>query len=143
MPQNIRKDTIWNTFGMRWADSLSYVKDQQSFIQSKIIIEFDSTNLIVLVPGFDSVLNSIHCPTLAIFGEKDSQVDWRKTKTLYESTLRKNLGTRYTVKTFKDGNHTILKCKTGATDEKLEKYEYCDNYIKTIKDWLKENDSGL
>ena len=139
--QNIRKDTLFiKTFNLGWADSVSYSNDQASFIQSKEIVEFDSlTNLVVMVPDFSSVLNTIHCPTLAIFGEKDHIVDWRKTKALYESTLRKNLGTKYTVKTFKDANHAIYKCKTGAHNENLEKWEWADNYFGTMSAWLKEN----
>jgi uncharacterized protein len=137
--KNIRKEEIWKTFGMGWGDSLSFMKDQEAFIKSNKIVEFDSTNLVVFVPNFSAVLNTIHCPTLAIFGEKDCMVDWRKTKTLYEATLRKNLNTKLTIKTFRDGNHAMLKCQTGAFNEKLEKYEFCDNYIETIRVWLKEN----
>jgi len=136
---NIRKEEIWKTFGMGWIDSLSFVKDQESFIQSKKIVEFDSTNLVVYVPNFSSVLNSVNCPTLALFGEKDCMVDWRKTKALYEATLGKNLNTGLIIKTFKDGNHLMLKCQTGVFNEKLEKYEYCDNYIETIRVGLKVN----
>jgi uncharacterized protein len=139
--QNIRKDTTFiKTFNLGWNDSLSYSNDQASYIQSKKIVEFDSlTNLKVFVPDFCSVLNTVHCPTLAIFGEKDHIVDWRKTKALYESTLRKNLGTKYTLKTFKDANHAIFKCKTGAYNENLEKWELADNYFGTMRAWLKEN----
>lgn len=139
--QNIRRDTIFmKTFGLGWADSLSYAKGQESFIESKETLEFDSiTNSIVYVPNFSSVLNTIHCPTLAIFGEKDYIVDWKTTKALYESTLRKNLGTKYTVITFKDANHAIYKCKTGAYNENLEKWEWADNYFGTMRFWLKEN----
>lgn len=139
--QNVRKDTLFiKTFNLGWADSLSYTKEQESFIQSKEIVEFDSiTNLVVMVPDFSSVLNTVHCPTLAIFGEKDYIVDWKKTKNLYESTLRKNLNTKLVVKTFKDANHAIFKCKTGAYNENLEKWEWADNYFETMRVWLKEN----
>jgi hypothetical protein len=32
----------------------------------------------------------------------------------------------------------MIKCKTGGLYEKIEKWQYCDDYLKTIDLWLKK-----
>jgi hypothetical protein len=43
----------------------------------------------MLVPNFEQIMLKVQGPVLAIFGENDSQVNWRQTKTLYERTIGK------------------------------------------------------
>ena len=100
------------------------------------------TNINIIVSDFDSILTEINCPVLAIFGEKDYVVDWRKTLALYKETIGKNNNKKLTIKTFPDGNHSIRKCRTGASNELILNEEYCDGYIETLTTWLKENNFG-
>ena len=102
----------------------------------------EKTKAVLIVPDFEKVLNTIRCPVLAIFGEKDYVVDWRRTLALYKETIGKNNNKSLTIKTFPDGNHGMRKCKTGALNEILEKEEFCDGYIETMTTWLKENGFG-
>ena len=119
-----------------------YYKEQAS-LKGNINYKRDSiTKSIIIVPDFESVLNKIHCPVLAIFGEKDSQVDWKKTMRLYKNILENTDYNYLTIKTFPDGNHGIRKCKTGAINEMLEKEVFCDDYIVTMTNWLKKNGFG-
>ncbi|MEM9837695.1 MAG: alpha/beta hydrolase, partial [Pseudomonadota bacterium] len=83
--------------------------------------EFDpSSGLRIYVPAFSEMLSTIDVPVLALFGEKDTSVDWRGTKALYESTIGQADGGRLTVKTFPNGNHNLHVSETGGFDEMLD-----------------------
>ena len=74
-----------------------------------------------------------------MFGANDSQVDWRKTKKLYEETI--GIDAALTVKVFENCNHTLQKCITCGWNEDLSalKWKACDNYYETMEAWLKEH----
>ncbi len=119
-----------------------YYKEQES-IKGKILYKRDEkTKAVIMVPDFKEVLNRIQCPVLAINGEKDYVVDWRRTLALYKETIGTNNSRKLTVKTFPDGNHSLLKCKTGASSEAIDKREFCEGYIETMTTWLKEKGFG-
>jgi len=106
------------------------------------VIDFDNkSGLQIYVPDFQTTLSKINCPVLAIFGENDSQVDWRKTKELYEKTIGKATPPLLTVKTFEKCNHSLQKCESCGIGEDLSKYNWsaCDGYYETMNDWLKMN----
>ncbi len=138
--QHLLKDTFCISYlGLKEFTKDSYIKEQES-IKGEIDYKRDpKTKSIIVVPYFDEVLNNIKCPVLAIFGEKDFIVDWQKTKALYLETIGKNDPKNLTVKTFPDGDHTIIKCKTGASNETLDKYEFCDGYLEAMTSWIIEN----
>lgn len=138
--QHLLKDTFCISYlGLKEFTKESYMKEQES-IKGDIDYERDpKTKSIIVVPNFVEVLNKIKCPVLAIFGEKDFVVDWQKTRTLYLGTIGKNDPKKLTIKTFPDGDHTIIKCKTGASNETLDKYVFCDGYLDTMITWLVEN----
>ncbi len=105
--------------------------------------EFDEeTGLTIVVPNFAEVLSEIKCPVLAIFGEKDSQVDWQRSLTLYEETL--GTATDFTYLTIPDCNHLILSCQTGGYGERLEELRSkglgrpCEGYFEKMQRWLIE-----
>ena len=134
--KNLRKNAFLNRFNNGRANTKQqYETYQKQFMKSA----FDQqSGLQINVANFESILSNINCPVLAIFGEKDKQVDWKKTRALYELTLNKN--EVLTIKTFSDTNHNLFKCKTGGF------YEFQDNnlpynrpkgYVATITNWLK------
>ena len=142
--ENFRKDSLCMAY--TGADvnitKEEYYKEQAS-IRSNLNYKRDSiTKSIIIVPDFKNILTKIQCPVLAIFVEKDSQVDWKKTMSLYQETLGKADDNKLTIKTFPNGNHGIRKCKTGALNEVIGKKEFCDGYIETMTSWLKENGFG-
>ena len=94
----------------------------------------------MVIEGFDQVLNKVNCPVLALFGENDSQVDWRKTKSLYEKTIGEKSDSDLTIKVFENCNHNLQKCINCAFGEDLSALQWqpCDNYYETMKAWLKE-----
>ena len=144
LTKNFRADSLCRAFtgADRNITEEGYYKEQASF---RRIINYkrDSvTKSIIIVPDFENVLSKIQCPVLAIFGEKDSQVDWNKTMILYQKILGKTDNNQLTIKTFPDGSHGIRKCKTGVNNEIIVYKEFCDDYIKTMTNWLKKNGFG-
>lgn len=141
--QLLRKDSFCIAyFGLEGITKEAYYKEQISVMQNIDYKRDEKTKAVIMVSDFKEVLNMIQCPVLAINGEKDYIVDWRKTLALYKETVGRNNNKRLTIKTFKEGNHGMRKCKTGASNEVIEKEEFCDGYIETMTTWLKENGFG-
>ncbi|MEM0934182.1 MAG: alpha/beta hydrolase, partial [Bacteroidota bacterium] len=97
------------------------------------------SGLWVYINDFDQTLLKINCPVLALFGANDSQVDWRKTKKLYEETIGANPDSELTVKVFENCNHVLQKCITCGWREDLSalKWKACDAYYETMEEWLR------
>lgn len=95
----------------------------------------------IVVPQFATVLSELDIPVLALFGELDSQVDWRGAKALYETSIGKNARAELTVKVLPNCNHAMYKSETGALFEDLSKFNWqpCEGYLATMETWLIEN----
>ncbi len=135
--KNLRKNKFWLRFNNgRVTTKEAYYDYQKAFMKEQLD---KKTGLQVIVKDFESILSTINCPVLALFGEKDKHVDWKKTKTLYEKTLGKH--TYLTIKSFPDCNHNIYKCQTGGfyefQDNKLP-WDRCDGFLNAIAKWLNE-----
>jgi len=101
----------------------------------------DKTGLMIYVENFENMLSGLDVQTLAIFGEKDSIVDWRSTRNLYENTIGKNPNASLTIATFPDGNHNLHQSQTGSFEEMIEILnapKMSEGYFATITDWLNE-----
>ncbi|MBX2815780.1 MAG: alpha/beta hydrolase [Saprospiraceae bacterium] len=112
-------------------EDYDYVLD---YYQNSDDVFDDSLGLRVMVPNFEKVLRAVTCPVLAILGQKDSQVNWRSTASLYQSTLPGDLQ----VVEIPNCNHLMMKCKTGGMFENLESfgYELCEEYYSSMSQWL-------
>lgn len=119
------------------ADKESYLQNIQKTRKGYFDTE---SGLWVYIKNFDQILSNIDSPVLALFGEKDSQVDWRKTKKLYEETIGINPNAELTVRVFENCNHDMRKCITCRWGEDLSalNWEYCDGYYEIMEDWLNE-----
>jgi len=115
-----------------------YVQWQEKFRTGENVVD-EKTGLLIYVPEFDKILSKVNCPVLALFGEKDSQIDWQKTRDLYNRTIGENPNASLTIKTFPDCNHNILKCKTGGYREELTSIQSCDGYYEMMSLWLTEH----
>jgi len=114
---------------------------QKKFLNGERVVDEES-GLMVYVPQFEEMLKKIRCPVLAIFGEKDTNVDWRKTAALYRQTIGANKNADLTIKTFPDGNHNIQKCETGGYGELLKmrgKGQACEGYYESMLTWTKQH----
>jgi hypothetical protein len=115
-----------------------FIKEQQQYTSKG---HFDTkSGLWTYINNFDQTLLNINAPVLALFGANDSQVNWRKTKKLYEETIGVNPDSELTVKVFENCNHVLQKCITCGWKEDLSalKWQACDNYYETMEAWLKE-----
>ena len=110
----------------------------QQYFRSGAVPFDEATGLEIMIPDFDALLRSLEIPVLALFGELDSQVDWRRTRALYESTLGQNPAAALTIHTFPDCNHLMYRCETGAYRENLAPFgwERCAGYFDTMGQWL-------
>ena len=139
--QNLRKDSFWIFLNSSSETEESYLSKQKQFISEHH--KFDKrTGLMIYVPNFRRMLMKIQCPVLAIFGEKDANVNWRQTIALYKKTIGKKTKANLTIKTFLDCNHNLKSCKTGGMKETIEnstKYQSsCNGYFVTMSEWLKK-----
>jgi alpha/beta superfamily hydrolase len=140
--QNLRKDPFYIFLnGPNSPTEEGYLRWQKKFQTGENVMD-EQSGLLIYVPDFEKILNKVRCPVLAVFGEKDSQVDWRKTVLLYDKTLKQNLNTHLTIKIFPDGNHNMITCKTGGLREKIEVWHPCEGYYETMASWLNENRFG-
>lgn len=83
---NLRKNEFWLRFTNGGITEDGYYDYQQTFMKEKLDEE---TGLQIYVENFETILSTIHSPVLALFGEKDMNVDWTHTKHLYEKALSK------------------------------------------------------
>ncbi len=140
--ENLRNDSFYQylTNYVKPLDEVSFRREQEKFRSGEINVD-EETGLMVYVPEFEKILNAINCPVLAIFGEKDTNVDWRKTMRLYQKTIGKTPGANLTIKTFPDGNHVIRKSETGGIREMnqaINSAPYSEGYLETKLRWLED-----
>lgn len=130
-------DPFYLSLGEKRVSETEFNTAQEYYKKSGDLFD-DETGLRILVPDFEKTLNKVECPVLAVFGQMDSQINWRKTQELYQKTLGKNAKTSLEIKSLPNCNHNIMKCETGGRFENLEKYEgeVCDSYYETMKAWL-------
>ncbi len=135
--ENLRKNKFLNRFNNgKIVNKKGYYEFQKYFMQQNFDKEL---GLQVYVKDFDSILSNINCPVLAVFGKKDKNNDWKKTKKLYKKTIGKN--GNLSVKSLSDCNHNLFKCRTGGFYE-FEDYDLpwdrCEGFLNTIENWLND-----
>ncbi|MEM1001889.1 MAG: CocE/NonD family hydrolase, partial [Bacteroidota bacterium] len=94
--QNLSKNAFLKRFnGGQTITKEAYYNYQDNHKGVKID---EITGLPIVVNNFETILSNIRIPVLALFGERDMNVDWKKTKSFYKNTLAKN--TDLEIKTF-------------------------------------------
>lgn len=137
--QDLCKDPLFKRLHGDQYSKDGYIKEQAEAM--KKYKSDNETASIIIVPDFSEILKKIQCPVLAIFGEKDSQVDWQRTLALYKQTIGANPDSELTIKTFPNCGHPMLRCKTCGIDYedlKLYNFQPCDGYYETMSQWLKQ-----
>jgi pimeloyl-ACP methyl ester carboxylesterase len=140
--KNLNKDSAMIALDGAESEN-NYLQLHKRFLGKDYIFDKES-GMIVMVPNLRGILLKIQCPVLAIFGEKDTQLDWQATLKIYKETLGAKMNSRLTIKTFPNCNHSIMKCKTGGMNENLEPFGWqaCDGFFETLTEWLKEQGFG-
>lgn len=135
---NLSQNEFWLRFTNGGITEEGYYDYQQTFMKEELD---EKTGLQLYIKDFETTLSNINCPVLALFGEKDMNVDWTKTKTLYENTLGRN--TDLTIKSFLDCNHNLFQVQTGGFYEVQDNnlpWKRCDGFLDTMADWLNEKE---
>jgi uncharacterized protein len=111
---------------------------QDQFKKGELRVDEES-GLTVYVQNFSDVLSSLDIPVLALFGEKDTNVDWRKTLQLYRRSIGKNPKADLSERVFVGANHNLKQAKTGGVREMFGQgwdTPYAEGYFEAMADWL-------
>lgn len=123
-------------------ERLRYEEIQEAYIAKGQAFD-DNTGLPIIVRDFDRVLNKISVPVLAIFGDNDRHVDWRRTKALYERTMGSKEPSSLTVKVFAGADHSIRMSKTGGYFETMQREywqtPYAEGYYEAMIEFVCSN----
>ena len=136
--ENLRRDPFYDAFFHEDGTEEGYRANQRRFMAENHPLD-EASGLAIYVPQFRETLSKIRCPVLALFGEKDSIVDWRRTLALYQETMGRSEGALLTVKTFPGCNHNLQQCQTGGFRETRTSppQPACEGYLDTISAWIK------
>lgn len=107
----------------------------QGYFQNNGLQYDKATGQAIMLDRLPAILKNIQCPVLAILGEKDTQIDWQRTKSLYSQTIDSK---RLTFKTFPNGNHTMHHAKTGAISEYTDDDVLVKDYYTSMATWLNQ-----
>lgn len=117
---------------------------QDLFSKGELSVDEES-GLAVYIPNFSEVLSSLDIPVLALFGDKDTNVDWRKTLKLYQETIGQNAEAVLSVRVFAGANHNLKQAETGGVREMFSQPRntpYAEGYFDTMAEWLVTNNFG-
>lgn len=94
----------------------------------------------VHIQDFEALLSSLEVDMLAIFGEKDLNVDWRKTRTFYQTTIGQNPNATLAIASFEDADHNLHVSETGSIREMqtITAPKKSDGYYDVQISWLVE-----
>lgn len=134
--KNLQKNKFWKKITNGGISEESYY-EYQKILQEATLDK--KSELPLYVENFHEMLSKIDFPVLALFGESDMAVDWKKTKALYEKSMGDNPD--LTIKTFSNCNHNMWQAKSGGIFEYEEnnwKYIRCDGFLDSLTNWLNE-----
>ena len=119
-------------------DKASFLAEQKQFLNGTFKIDKE-TGVMIYVPHFQHLLSQLNVPVLAIFGEKDRNVNWRNTITLYSNTIGNNPKASLAIRTFSDGNHNLQQAQTGGLREMMEMKQphASSGYHEAMVQWLR------
>lgn len=142
---NLKNDAFMHFMG--WGGDVSeedFYAYQDLFRTGTFIVD-EEEGLQIYVPGFREVLGSIDRPMLAVFGEKDTNVDWRKTAALYRETIGTNPAASLTINVFPNADHNLKQTETGGIREMYAQpggMPLAEGYYEAMLAWLVEQQFG-
>lgn len=132
---------------MGWQQPVSeaaFLAYQDQFVKGERHVDEES-GLAIYVPDFDELLSALGIPVLAVFGDRDTNVDWRKTMALYQETIGQNAAADLAVRVFAGANHNLRQSETGGIREMAthtRSTPYAEGYFEAMTDWLVDNGFG-
>ncbi len=142
--QNLRANEYIKKMRGSWPNSMQYRNDQQNCTAGACANVDSDMCSYVFIENFETMLSSLNVDTLAIFGEKDLNVDWRKTHKLYQSTIGKNPDASLRIVSFKDSDHNLHVSDTGSLKEMnaMTAPKKSSGYYDVQINWLTETVLG-
>ncbi|MGB6228677.1 MAG: alpha/beta hydrolase [Litorimonas sp.] len=126
--------------GMRgaWPSRLQYGLQQARCKDGSCPETDDALCAYVFVEAFDRMLAELDVDVLALFGERDLNIDWRRTRTLYEDTIGRNPEASLSIVTFPEADHNIDRSETGSLREMQSRdgAVKADGYYDVQAEWL-------
>ncbi len=141
--ENLRKDSaVLYLAGDLTGTREDYEIEQAAYEKAKDKYELDPETLsLIRVQHFEEMLSGLNIDVLALFGENDTNSNWRKARAVYESTIGRNSKARLTVRTFPECNHGMSVSATGSVREvegvQLDAGMKCNGYYETQIEWLR------
>jgi len=85
-----------------------------------------------------TLIEKMTIPVLAVFGEKDTQIDPFQGAEAYEKALKKAGNRFYRVELFPEADHGIIISETGCMKEQRTRYQwsYAPGYMELMRNWL-------
>lgn len=120
----------------------AFYAEQEAYLRNKEKYQFDEELSIIRVPNFAGMLSKLDLHVLALFGEKDTNVNWRDAKALYQATIGENHEATLTTHVFPNCNHSMNVSATGSVREvegtPLDAGMKCNGYYDLQIEWLKK-----
>ncbi|MEL6448372.1 MAG: hypothetical protein AAFQ62_10545 [Pseudomonadota bacterium] len=93
----------------------------------------------VWIEDFDDMLSSLDIDVLALFGEKDLNINWRKTRDLYARTIGANPEASLEVHAFPTADHALNTSETGSLKEMaaMTDRRKVEGYYQAQEAWLR------
>jgi alpha/beta superfamily hydrolase len=141
--ENLRQDTaVFYFAGDLTGTKDAFEAEQKAYVGAKERYEFNDDLSVIRVPNFAEKLSELDINVLALFGEKDTNVNWRNAQALYTSTIGRNPNATLTMHTFPNCNHSMSVSATGSVREvegtPLNAGLKCEGYYETQIEWLRK-----
>jgi pimeloyl-ACP methyl ester carboxylesterase len=88
-------------------------------------------------------LRRLRTPTLAMFGELDTNILPEKNRAAWDAALKMSGNADYTLRILPRANHLQWAAKTGATAEMASLNGFVPEYFATVEDWLAKRIRGF
>jgi pimeloyl-ACP methyl ester carboxylesterase len=138
--QKLRANEYIKQMRGEWYTRAQYEAQQKSCNAGTCANIDDDMCSYVHIEDFIAVLSSLEVDTLAIFGERDLNVDWRKTRTVYQTTIGQNPNASLAIASFENADHNLNVSETGSIREMqaMTAPHKSDGYYDVQVDWLVE-----
>lgn len=121
-----------------WPTKAQYEAQQSACVNGDCPNVDDELCAYIFINDFDHMLSELKVDMLALFGEKDLNIDWKKVRTLYQDTIGQNPSSSLQIATFPEGDHNLNKAETGSLTEMMTRssYEKVEDYYAVQTEWL-------
>ncbi|WP_412546796.1 alpha/beta hydrolase family protein [Maricaulis sp. MIT060901] len=124
-----------------WWNQIDYEAAQRELIAAGDSAPYDKVNgQFISVPNLETLLSNLDVDTLALFGDRDRNIDWRQVYALYDETLGQNPEASLQQHVFEGADHVITLAETGCIREMRARQSSVkpDGYYQMQLDWLRE-----